>query len=117
MGLTKEVTIPAELFTAAKDDWGMTWVTDKVTIKRMTFKDTLDIQNSAMKVKATLSGSSDVSINASEMQVQTILKGVTNAPWQYNDAIAVGGIPPFIATWVTKEIEEFNTLEVKKNLS
>jgi hypothetical protein len=116
-GLTREVEIPEDLMEIAKRDYEVTWLTKIIKIKRFTYGDQLAIQQEAMKVKANSISGVNADINVADLQALSLVKGVLAAPWQINDLNAVKALPPMIAEWLRGELDEFNTISVKKKES
>jgi hypothetical protein len=113
MAMRKELTIPEDLFILAKEEFECNWINRKVVIKRFTFGDQVQIQQDSMKVKATaISQTADV--NVADLQVLTLMRAVVEAPWLINDLNAIKSLPPMLADWLKQEIEELNTITVKK---
>lgn len=115
--LVKELEIPKELFNLAVEEYDCDWKNNIVKIKRFTFGETNDISRKSTNIKMYQVGGvmkPDVNIDSTEIQVLTLLKGVAEAPWGVNDISVVNQLPPQIANWVLKEIEEFNSVSFKK---
>jgi len=115
MGMTKEIQIPAELFELANKEFDKGWEDDKVEIKRMLYGDELKIQRASMKIKG-IAGQKILTadVSAPDWQAMTIFLGVTKAPWGVDSMQNIEALPGPIGNWVKGQIEEFNTLEVKK---
>ena len=115
--LVKELEIPKELFNLAVEEYDCDWKNNIVKIKRFTFGETNDISRKSTNIKMYQVGGvmkPDVNIDSTEIQVLTLLKGVAEAPWGVNYISVVNQLPPQIANWVLKEIEEFNSVSFKK---
>ena len=117
MVLTKEVELPEELFEMALKEFECDWKDGKITVKRFRFGETNTISREATKIKASNVGGKmnmAVDVDPTEIQVLTLMKGVTKAPWTINDLDSINNLPPPVANWVLGEIESFNTLTFKK---
>lgn len=113
MAMRKELKLPAELLTLANEEFECKWINDKVIIKRFTFGDQVQLQQDSMKIKANMQGQT-ADINVADLQLLTLVKAVVEAPWTVNDINSVRLLPPPVAEWLNKEIEELNTITVKK---
>jgi len=114
MGTRKEIEMPADLFEIATVEYDNKWASRTVTVKRFTYGDTVQLQQDSIKVKANQLGAVNADVNVADLQVLTILRGVVGAPWQVNEISAVKELPPMVAEWVRNQIDEFNTITVKK---
>ena len=117
MALTKELELPEELFELSTKEFDCDWKDGKVEIKRFRFGETNSISREAAKIRATNVGGKMVAnaeIDPTEIQMLTLTKGVTKAPWKVNDRNAIDELPPPVANWLLEQIEAFNTLEFKK---
>lgn len=117
MALTKEIELPEELFELSNKEFESKWEDGKITIKRFRFGDANAISREAAKIRATNVGGKmnmNAEIDPTQIQILTILKGVTSAPWKVNDKDAIDELPPPVASWVLSELEKFNTLTFKK---
>ena len=117
MVLTKEIELPEELFEMSLKEFECGWKDGKITIKRFRFGETNAISREAAKIKATNVGGKmnmNAEIDPTQIQVLTLLKGVTKAPWLVNDKDSIDNLPPPVANWVLTEIESFNTITFKK---
>ena len=115
--LVKELEIPKELFDLAVEEYDCDWKSNLVKIKRFTFGETNDISRKSTNIKMYQVGGvmkPDVNIDSTEIQVLTLLKGVAEAPWEVNNVSVVNNLPPHVANWVLRQIEEFNSVSVKK---
>ena len=114
MVLKKTVEMPLEIFEVAVKEYDCDWKHGRVTIKRFTYGDTVQIQQDSIKVKANSGMGINADINVADIQLLTILRGVSEAPWAIGDMATVKGLPPMVAEWVKNEIDDFNTINVKK---
>lgn len=117
MVLVKEIQLPRELYDLANEEFDCKWTNQIVKIKRFKFGDSNEIAREATKIKAIQSGGEmkfNADIDPTEIQVLTVLKGIVAAPWTIGDKNMVNELPPPIAAWALKEIEEFNTVTFKK---
>lgn len=115
--MNKELEIPEELFKLANDEFGMNWKSNKVVIKRFLFEDDLIIEKETVKVKANFLGnipSVNAEFDRGAQRIATIMRAVLESPWVVNDINAIKYLPSPVVLWVEKEIEAFNTIEVKK---
>ena len=106
MEKTKVLEVPAEFM---EDNWK----SGKVTIKRLSYSERLDLSDEAMNLRVTDAG---VSAKPSQKSIAlgTILKAVIEAPWQIQSAGAVLSLDWQLGDWLLNEINSFNTLSVKK---
>lgn len=114
MGTRKELEIPDELYKLAKEEFDCNWNSKKVVIKRFKFGDQVQLQQDSMKIKSTQMVNFNAEVNIADVQILTIMRAVVEAPWLINDVAAVKDLPGFIAEWLKQEIEEFNTITLKK---
>jgi len=117
MVLTKEIELPEELFEMSLKEFECDWTDKKVTIKRFRFGETNAISREAAKIKATNVGGKmnmDATIDPTQIQTLTLMKGVTKAPWVVNDLDSINNLPPPVANWVLAELDSFNTITFKK---
>ncbi len=115
--LTKEIELPEELFEMSVKEFDCDWKDGKLEIKRFRFGETNAISRESAKIKAiNVGGRMDMKaeIDPTQIQVLTLLKGVTKAPWAINDIKSVNELPPPVANWIIGELEKFNTLTFKK---
>ena len=113
MAMRKELKIPDELFTLANEEFEFKWINNKVTIKRFTFGDQVQLQQDSTKTKASINGA-NTDVNVADLQLLTLMRAVVEAPWLTNDINSVRTLPPMLAEWLNKEIDEFNTITIKK---
>ncbi len=118
MVLEKEIELPEELFEMALKEFECDWKDGKVTIKRFRFGETNAISREAAKIKATTGVGGkmnmDATIDPTQIQILSIMKGVVKAPWTINDKDSIDNLPPPVANWVLAEIDSFNTITFKK---
>lgn len=115
MGRTKELEIPKEYIDLCKDEYDIVFKDNKVEIKRFLRGDVVKIEQQALKVKTNASGTGmSADFNSSDYIDLTNVTAIVKAPWTVNDLNAYRQLPTFLTDWLTKEITEFNRLEVKK---
>lgn len=120
MVLVKEIELPRELYDLANQEFDCNWTNQVVKIKRFKFGDSNEIAREATKIKTFQVGNEmkmNIDIDPTEIQILTLIRGIVVAPWQIGDKNAVSELPPPIANWALKEIEEFNTVTFKKKES
>ena len=121
MVLEKEIELPEELFEMSLKEFECDWTDGKVTIKRFRFGETNAISREATKIKATAGAGGkmnmDASVDPTQIQMLSIMKGVVKAPWKVNDIDSINNLPPPVANWVLTELESFNTITFKKKES
>jgi hypothetical protein len=115
MGMTKQIQIPEDLFELSNKEFDKNWTDDKVVIKRMLYGDELKIQRASMKIKG-IPGQKFLTadVSAPDWQAMTIFLGVSSAPWGAGSMKNIEALPGPVGNWVKTQVEEFNTLEVKK---
>lgn len=116
MVVEKELTIPEELVDVAKE-YNLGWKTNKVTIRRLLHRDINAMTSQAVKIKLSqVAGTSTQSADVDPTLLADIkiIKSVVQAPWKAGDLNALADLPQPIVEWVQKEVDDFNTLAVKK---
>lgn len=114
MALRKEIEIPEELFNMAHDEFECNWASRKVVIKRFLYGDQLQIQQETMKVKGTSPTNMSAEVNIGDLQALNLLRAIVEAPWQVNDINAIRQLPTPVADWLKDQVDEFNTITIKK---
>lgn len=102
----KELEIPEEFRQS-------TWSTSKVKIQKWNLSIRNYISSECQKVKPILTGRGLQSVQASDFdwgqhQILTILKCVSEAPWQVGDIGRVNELEPALGDWLYKEIMAHN---------
>ena len=106
--------MPVEIFEVATKEYDQNWTNGRVTIKRFTYGDTVQLQQDSIKIKAGFGSGMNADVNVADLQLLTVLRGVVEAPWTINDINTVKLLPPMVADWVKGELDDFNTISVKK---
>jgi len=120
MVLTKDLEMPKEIYETAVNEYECKWLHGRVKIKRLKFGDNNEITKESTKLKTYSVGGEmkvDIDVNPTDINTQTILRSVIEAPWAINDMGAIKDLPPIVANWILTEITQFNEISFKKKES
>lgn len=102
----KEIEIPVDFMDP-------TWSSNKVVIKRLKFRERLQISDEGAGIKMTGEG-----ITAKPSQeaiaLSTIVKTIVEAPWPVSNVGVVADLDWQLGQWLLDEINNFNTTDIKK---
>ena len=85
---------------------------EKVVIKRLTYGEKAEFEDATTEV-TVVNGQPQVKIKRGEMRILPLLFCIKTAPFNV-DRTTISNLPPEVGETLYKEIEEFNSFDIKK---